>query len=216
VHLDARVQPDGEVLLQAVERVQGLGAQEWRRALGKVSRTRFRRLFEQQFLGSHFPGASLQRLEIRGRHQLSRPLELRYDFVATDLCRREQGRMRCRAAVFSPRLRQLYLRLKRRRLPLQLGFHPPTTIRLKLVPPPGYRITGLPGTRRISGAFGSLLGTVRGTGRGIESRTALRIAFSRVSPAAYPRFSRFAAAVDEHFEREVQLVVDASDRPRGR
>jgi hypothetical protein len=205
VGLEVRVQPDGKALVKAVERVQGLGGQQWRRVLGKVSRTRFRRLFEQQFLGSHFPGASLQRLEIRGRHQLSRPLELRYEFVATDLCRREQGRMQCRIAAFSPRLRQRYLRLKRRRLPLQLGFHPPYTIRLKLVPPSGHRIAGLPGARRITGAFGSLRSSVRVAGRGLEMRTELRIAFARVSPAAYPRFSRFAAAVDEHFEREVEL-----------
>jgi tetratricopeptide (TPR) repeat protein len=202
VNVDAGGRARGVV----VERMKGLVAQQWRQALRRIHRSRLRELFEQEYLGVHFPGASLGRLRFEAVKRPGDPLVLRFSFTSSGLCRAdgEQGHLRCKTGLFAPRLKRRYVQLARRRFPLQLGFHPDTNVLLEVTPPAGFKIQRIPGKRRIRTSFGSLLRTARrGPGRAAQLHGVFKMNFAPVAPCSYPALVRFAEAVDGALEDEL-------------
>jgi len=206
LRLRALVTAGGAGRVTAVERIDGLPAQQWRQQLERIDRSRLKALFEQQYLGVNVPGASLDRLVVVGQRG-SGTLELRYDFRVPNLCRLQSRRLRCNAGVFAPNLRRRYLGLARRRLPLLVGFHPPSIVELELVPPRGFALSTPAAPVRLTSKLGSLdRRTTRLAGEVVRVETRLSIAQRRVDPAIYPAFSSFAARVDQAHELELEFA----------
>ena len=209
VDLRVQVAADGNAEVSAVERVQGLGAQEWRQQLEQIDRSRLAPLFEQQYLGVNVPGGSLQRLTLEGERGRG-PLYLRYRFRVPNLCRRDRAGLRCGLGLFAPRLGPRYLGLARRHTPLQLGFHPPTSVAIELAAPRGYRVVDDVRPLRVASEFGRLEREVRYDPAMVEVRHTFRMDRWRIAPRRYREFARFAKRVD--LASDVQVVLELEPR----
>jgi hypothetical protein len=214
ISIQVKVHATGKAQGLVVERIEGLVAQQWRQALRRIHRSRLREFFEQEYLGVHFPGASLGQLRFEAAKRPEDPLILRFSFSSSGLCRAdgERGHLRCKTGLFAPRLKRRYVRLARRRFPLQPGFHPELDLSLEVTPPAGFQIRRTPGGRRIRTPFGSLIRTVRRIpGPRVQLSSAIRVTFAPVAPSTYPAFVRFAEAVDGALENELVFFKGRRD-----
>jgi cellulose synthase operon protein C len=206
VGVQLRFHPDGTARLEVEEKLQGVGAQQWRTMLRRVDRERLKKLFEGSALGMVFPGAALERLSFDGEKAPALPLVLRYAFTTSSLVRQQQGKLLLKIGLYQPYLSQLYVGLARRQRALQVGFHAPATMTMKITPPPGLAVGTLPAAVDVQTSFGSFSRTVRRDVDGTVSVTArFRLRFRRISTAEYADFARFARTVDDHFKAELQF-----------
>jgi hypothetical protein len=205
VKLRARIAPDGTASIDAVVRVQGLVAQRWRQVVSRTDRSQLRKLFEQSYLSEHFPGSSLEKLEVVNRARIERPLRLVFSFRTSTLCREDRGGLVCKTGLYPAHLRQRYVKLARRRYPLQLGYHTPTRVELEIVGPRGHSVVGSPIGMKLEQRFGTYVRTVRRKQGKLTITTEFRMPFHRVTPFEYPAFIRFADRIDGAYRAEIRL-----------
>jgi len=205
VEVTVRLKGDGMARVEVEERLTGVGAMQWRSMLRRLDRARLNKLFEHAALGMVFPGASLEQLTFRDEKATERPLGMRYVFSTANLARLEQGKLLLKVGLYHPFLSRLYLGLARRQHGLQVAFHSPTTVNLRVIPPAGGAIAPPPRVD-LRTPFGDLRREARSAADGsLALRTELRVSFRRIPSAEFPSFARFATTVDAHFKAEAQV-----------
>lgn len=206
VRATVNLERDGTARVEVSEEVTGSVAVVLRATMRKTTPQQLRKLFEGAALAFFFPGAVLDRLEIEGARETARPLRLRYSFVTGSLAQAEAGGLKVKIGFFAPYLARIYLGLARRERAFQLANHVPTTVELRVEPPTGLQAS-VPSAVELRSEFGSLSRTASTLfGGGLRVRTALDVYFRRVAPKDYPAFSRFARAIDDHFQAEVRFA----------
>jgi hypothetical protein len=197
IALRVTLEAEGRARVRATERLEGLWALQWRRQLEQSDRGRLEPLFEQRYLGSVFPGATLERLRVTDATSSDAPLTLDYSFHLPNLCREQHGALRCPVAFFRPQLLRRYARVANRRLPLLVDLHPDTEVAVSVTAPAGLPLQRAPGPVRLDGRFGRLeRGVPRVTGTTFRQRTRLSVVRRRIPPSAFAAFVGFARAVD--------------------
>jgi cellulose synthase operon protein C len=195
VVLRIRVGADGDAVIEGTERYAGFEGAGAKAAIDPVDETGRRRAFEQA-LSRSFRSLRLEEIRFEGERQVGTPLVIRYRARVGGLARAADGRLVIDDAPYPTRLGARLAPLASRESPLLIGIGERSTLRIEIEPPPG--AVPRPGAPvRLSAPEGSYVREERVEGGRLVREDRLELVRSRVSPAAYPDFARFAAAVDE-------------------
>jgi Flp pilus assembly protein TadD len=195
VELKIAVSPNGDAVLEGSERFTGFDAAGAKTALEQVD-ARGRRQVVEHGLGRSFRGLSLERVEVEGERRTGEPLVIRYRARVPGLARPTGGRLVIDAVPFPARLSVRFAQLGARETPLLLGSAERASVRIVVLPPPGATPVPSP-TRDVTGAHGRYRREEALQNGALVRKDQIELGRSRLPPAEYSTFVRFAAEVDE-------------------
>ena len=195
VELRISVSPSGDAELEGMERFTGFDAAGAKSALEQVD-ARGRRQVVEHGLGRSFRGLTLEKVEVEGERHTGAPLVIRYRARVPGLARAVGGRRVIDAVPFPARLSVRFAQLGARETPLLLGSSERASVRVVITPPPGSSPAPV-AAREVEGGHGRYRRAEAVEGGALVRQDEIELARSRLPPADYPAFVRFAAEVDE-------------------
>jgi hypothetical protein len=206
MEFDVQLSADGAAQVSVREQLRGWPALEWREVLDKLAPDRVSVEFEQQTLGFHFPGATLQSLRWQGADEDEGAMIVEYHFRAPQLARPVAGGL-VLPAPFAATLGKRYMGVAARRTPLMVDYAAPTRIHARIRLPSGpatWEPTYLPSTKA-EASFGSFEQTATRAPGGVELDARFVMAETRLSPDRYRELVDFAVRVDRAEARALEI-----------
>jgi hypothetical protein len=194
--INAVLQRDGSAKLDIEYRTRGTSAAEWRREY-HAEATRRERIGAD--MGREFPGFSLLEgnagLETSDLESLEQPVEIKIHGKAPGFARREGDQLHV-AATTGVRLTPRYASLSQRTQDVRiLGFATQVdSFTVKLAP--GMRVVSVPAKTNVDNPFGSYRIDVEQQAGQVIVKSRLVVRARRITPAQYPQWQKFCAAVD--------------------
>jgi tetratricopeptide (TPR) repeat protein len=195
VELRIEVDGEGDATLEGFERFIGYDAAAAKVALEQADTSARRRVVEQG-LSRSFRALQLESVAFEGERDSAAPLTIRFRARVIGLARKAGGRWVVDAVPYPARLGARYAPLAARETPLLLPGSEQARLRIVVRPPPGS--TPGPGEPRdVESPQGRYRRTEREEGGVLLREDVVEVRRSRVAPADYPAFARFAGEVDE-------------------
>ncbi|MFO8072120.1 MAG: hypothetical protein R6V85_09620 [Polyangia bacterium] len=195
IDLELEVGHDGSVAGHVSERLSGTPAADWRSQLRRLADDELETRFQESYLSSAVPSASLESLEIEGLDDPESPLVLRYSFSAERLAR-SSGEDLELEIPFGMEISRGIGGLPVRASPLVLCSHMRRELRARVLLPPG-AVTDLPEDESAEGRWGRIARRASREQDAISLEVETLLDVERVSPRDYPTFLDFAGRVDE-------------------
>jgi tetratricopeptide (TPR) repeat protein len=208
---DVQLSADGSAEVSVRERLSGWPALEWREALEKLAPDRVQLEFEQQTLGFHFPGATLQALGWKGADDDAGAFVIEYKFRAPQLARRV-GRGLVLPAPFAATLGKRYVGVAARKTPLLVDYAAPTRLHARIRLPEGparWEPTLLPSVKA-EAPFGTFEQTATRAPGGVDLDARFSLAEMRLGPERYPELVEFAQRVDRAEAKALEIGPQTS------
>jgi cellulose synthase operon protein C len=213
VSLHARLAADGSAQVTVTEEVSGWPALEWRELLDRTGndRTKLRQGFEQHWLGQHFPGAVLDRLNVTPSAD-GAGARVEYTFAAGRMADRQGNVLRLRPTFFRAQPGRRYGTEPQRKTVLSMGPEVSLELSAELTLPTGAQAIDVGQSRTIEAGPARFVEERRSGSAGgvatITLRRTSRLPLLRVRPADYPRVAAQLRAVDplEQAELRIQLA----------
>jgi hypothetical protein len=181
--------------VEGYERFIGYDAAAAKVALEQADTAARRRVVEQG-LSRSFRALQLESVAFEGERDSAAPLTIRFRARVIGLARKAGGRWVVDAVPYPARLGARYAPLAARETPLLLPGSEQARLRIVVRPPPGS--TPGPGEPRdVESPQGRYRRTEREEGGVLLREDVVEVRRSRVAPADYPAFARFAGEVDE-------------------
>jgi hypothetical protein len=215
VWLLANVAADGSATVHGREILTGWPALEWRESLAQNDIAQIEKSFEERSLAGPFPGAQLESLAFEQRDNPAVPLVVKYRFKVGRLGRVEGNQLVLPGSYFPTKVAPNYATLQARTLPIEIGIHPRIEVTTDLILPAGARPLNLPAPAETQAQFGGVTGRYRlamergATGPGaqpnVRVQSVLDLPPTKVKPAEYSGFARWAGAIDNVETRELRI-----------
>lgn len=202
IELIADLGEGGAASVSVTETLRGSDAITWRENLENIPAAALNERFEQAYVSSILPGASLRSLRVTGRNDTSVPLVLHYELTMPNLTR-QQGSEEIFPALFPAQLGANFASQAARTNTQLVG--PPVDLEVILTlrhagtatPMDAVELVG-PGGARFEMSVAANEGTTTITRK-------LLVPMMRVEPSAYPAFAAWAREVDGAEARELRL-----------
>ena len=202
IELLADLGEGGAASVSVTETLRGSDAITWRENLENIPAAALNERFEQAYVSSILPGASLRSLRITGTGDTSAPLVLHYELTMPNLTR-QQGSEEILPALFPAQLGANFASQAARTTTQLVG--PPVDLEIILTlrhpgratPIEAVELVG-PGGARFEMSVDAAEGTTTITRK-------LLVPMMRVEPNAYPAFAAWAREVDGAEARELRL-----------
>jgi hypothetical protein len=209
VTIDLRivVAEDGSATVEGTETYTGWDAAAGKHALERVDADGRRQAVEQS-LARSFRDLQLTSLTLEGEGNPDAPLVMRWSFTSPAWAQPDSGWLVAAVPLFPARLAAQYAVRGSRETPLLLGDPQDTTVRVKVVPPPGWKATPRP--RRAEGDQASYVREERAEGSALVREDRFLLRRGRIDPARYPAFAEVARAIDA--AQEAPMLFERDDR----
>jgi hypothetical protein len=211
VTLRAQLAPDGGAKVAVSEQLSGWPAIEWTELLDRAGkdRTKLRQAFEQNWLGSHFPGAELDTLTVEPGNSSTR---VRYTFKSARMAARQGSVLRLHPVFFQSQPGRRFGTEPQRKTALMLGFDVPLDLDAEIALPSGAKVIDVgQGGEVIAGGAHFLekrqVNTAVDNSVSIILRRQSRLPIMRVLPGEYQDVAAKLRAVDPVEQGEIKIVV---------
>lgn len=202
---------DGTAVVEGTDRYRGHTGGEVRGALERFDAAMRRRIFEQSVAGT-FRGGSLEALELKGADDRERDLEVVYRARVPGFARREAGGLVLEAPILPARLREAYVGVAERKLPLLVAPQDPLAQRVELVAPAGLTLRPAPEVT-LDTRWGRYVRKERLEAGALVREERIELARGRIAPADYPDFARFVTEIDS--VQGAPIVISGTPNPGG-
>ena len=202
IELIADLSEGGGASVSVTETLRGSDAITWRENLENIPAAALNERFEQAYVSSILPGASLRSLRVTGRGDPSVPLVLHYELTMPNLTR-EQGNDEIFPALFPAQLGVNFASQASRTTTQLVG--PPVDLEISLTLRHAGRATPMDAVQ-LDGPGGARFDMSVETSDGSTTITRkLLVPMMRVEPSDYAAFAEWAREVDGAEARELRL-----------
>ncbi len=201
---EVRLAADGSAELSGVERFSGVVGAGVKDLFRRADDTLQRQAIEA-LLGGGLNGFAVAEVRLEGMEQPEQPLTIRWRGRAPAVARETGAGLRLEWLGPPTRLARQFASLSSRTAPLLVPGLLGHTMRVRVIPPPGFTPPALAPVT-LDSPFGRYQRLERSEGGALAWEERLVVPAARVSPADYPAFAAFAAAVDAAQARAVVLV----------
>jgi hypothetical protein len=202
---------DGAAVVEGTDRYRGYTGGQVRGALERFDAAMRRRIFEQSVAGT-FRGGSLESLELKGSDDREHDLEVVYRARVPGFARREAGGLVLEAPILPARLRETYVGVAERKLPLLVAPQDPLVQRVALVAPAGFALRPSPEVT-LDTRWGRYARKERLEAGALVREERIELTRGRVAPADYPDFARFVTEIDA--VQGAPILVGGAPNPGG-
>ena len=208
VTLRARLAADGSAEAAVTEELSGWPSVEWTELLERAGKDRqkLRQGFEQQWLGTQFPGAELDTLVVEPSAAGTR---VRYTFKAQHLADRQDGVLRLRPSFFRAQPGRRFATEPERKTTLVIGYDIPLDLDAEIVLPAGAKVLDVGQGGAVAAGPARFLEERRLDGHTLRLRRSSRLPLMRVAPADYQRVAALLRAVDPMEQAEIRIAAPA-------
>lgn len=225
VSIVGQLNADGSGRATVTEDLTGWPQLEWADLMDRAGsdRVKLRQEFEQRWLGQHFPGATLDELDVQPSGDRA---SVRYTFSSPRLAVREGRMLRLRPTFFAAQPGRRYVGLPQRRTVLIMGPEIPLSLTAEFKLPPGSTVVdaGEGGAINVAGEGGEarfseeravkLAGPAGGSHLQMSRHWQLPI--MRVAPGHYDELAKQLRRVDPIELGEIRIEVPGDLTPAGR
>jgi hypothetical protein len=193
IELRVVVAEDGSATVDGSETYTGWDAAGGKHALERVDAAGRRQAVEQS-LARSFRDLQLTSLAVEGEGDPDAPLVMRWSLTTPAWAHLDGGWLVAEVPLFPARLAAVYAPRGARETPLLLGDSQDVTMRVEVVPPPGWK--AVPQPRKVESEQGSYLRAERSAGAALVREDRFVLHRARIDPVRYPAFAELARAID--------------------
>lgn len=196
IEVDLLIHENGDAEARIVERFTGLHAAGWRETLDEIPGSRLEQAFQEDYLASLIPGATLERLETPDGEDPSAPVTLEYEITVPGFAR-EAGDGLSATLPFPSDLLKAIGGLPARGTTLVLSAPHTSSVAYTVTAPAAWTISTDARPGEIAWERGAAETEIRVTGEKLEATRSTRLESGRVSATKYPSLLEFATGADE-------------------
>jgi len=205
------LEADGSASVEGTDTYRGSSAGFVRGALEQFDAAARRRIFEQSVAGT-FRGGTLEDLELEGMADREAELTIAYRARVPAFARRDGDGLVVEAPILPARLRESFVRMAARKLPLLVTSQDPIVQRIELVTPSTLAAVAAPDLR-LEERWGRYERRERIEGGALVREETIALARGRIAPSDYPDFARFVMSIDAAEDAPIRLDARAARGP---